>query len=58
MDNARNQVVGHLEYRADLFEPSTASRIVKHLEVPILANMLPSCKCVLRGIELKECSDH
>ena len=33
MDGSKDEVVGHLEYRADLFEPATAHRFVKHLQV-------------------------
>ena len=33
MDNTKDEVVGHLEYRADLFEKATAIRFVRHLEV-------------------------
>lgn len=33
MDGPKDEVSGHLEYRADLFEHATAVRFVRHLEV-------------------------
>ncbi|KAK9803102.1 hypothetical protein WJX73_003138 [Symbiochloris irregularis] len=35
MDNAKDEVVGHLEYRADLFDHGTATRFIQHLQLLI-----------------------